>query len=603
MCDFALDYDSILLQRWISEKIITITEGEESLSMEKELSKSKVDNLKDFINNTEYPVFLFDANFKMVYFNKNAEPFIEFYKEPISMTMEKGKKQIEKTMLINSTTYKCKGFQINLNEEKFYYETIDPLTDEHEKIMNLHEELEMIINGVHDGIYVVDGRGFTLRINKSYSELTGITKSEVVGVHVSELVESGYFDISSTLKVLKYKKTVSILQRIKNTKQTWLVTAKPILNEEGAIKRIVSTIYDMTELNGLREELKGKSLAIRDKQKEIDVLRSQLSNVPGIIGNSNKMKKVVNLIQKLSSVNTSVLLLGETGVGKSMIAKALHNSGNRKEQNFIEINCGAIPENLFESELFGYKAGSFTGANSGGKKGLIEVANKGTLFLDEIGEMPMSLQVKLLTVLQNKQIRKVGDVIDKEVDVRIIAATNKDPHKLIDEGKLREDLYYRLSVVPIQIPSLKERKEDVFPLVNHFIDRYSKAHNKYIKLSREVMDVFYSYHWPGNIRELEHVIEQIIVLSDDNGLIDTTDLPQQILQRGKNLEQDFTSARSLKEITEDIEKKAIIEAWKSTLNIEKTAELLEVHRTTLIRKASKYRINFDRNPSDILNQQ
>lgn len=560
-----------------------------------EISQS-VKSLQNFIYHTDYPVFLFDSNFKMIYFNRSAETFVELYKEPVSLQMKEGEKKVENIITIKDKSYKCRGFKIKLNREIFYYETIDPITADQEKISNLHEELEMIINGVHDGIYVTDGRGFTLRINKSYSELTGISKDEVIGKHVSELVENGYFDISSTLKVLKYKKTISIIQRIKNKKQTWLVTAKPILNEEGVIKRIVSTIYDMTQLNELREELKGQSLAIRDKQNEIDILRSQITKVPGIIGKSNKMERVINLIQKLSNVNTSVLLLGETGVGKSMIAKAIHNSGNRKKNNFIEINCGAIPENLFESELFGYNSGSFTGANNGGKKGLIEIANEGTLLLDEIGEMPMSLQVKLLTVIQNKKIRRVGGVTDKEVDIRIIAATNKDPLKLIEQNKLREDLYYRLSVVPITIPSLKERKDDIFPLANHFIKKYGRMHNKYIKLSRDALDAFYNYHWPGNIRELEHIIEQIIVLSDSDILVGGNDLPDHILQpkAGVKVIQNFSSSQSLKDLTEQVERNAIIEAWKTTLNTEKAAEILGVHRTTLMRKAIKYGINLDK---------
>lgn len=562
-----------------------------------EISNLKVNNLHNFINHTDYPVFLFDSNYKMIYFNQSAEPFVEFYKKSISLQMECGDKQIKRKIKLNNTLYKCSGYQINLTNQLFYYETIDPCKNDYEKTSNLHEELEMIINGVHEGIYVTDGRGFTLRINKSYSELTGISKNEVIGKHVSELVGSGYFDISSTLKVLKYKKTISILQRIKDKKQVWLVTAKPILNEDGEIKRIVSTIYDMTELNELREELIGKSVAIRDKQNEIDALRSQLTKVSGIIGKSKEMEKVTNLIQKLSNVSTSVLLLGDTGVGKSMVAKAIHNSGNRKNYNFIEINCGAIPENLFESELFGYASGSFTGANSGGKKGLIEVANKGTLFLDEIGEMPMPLQVKLLSVIQNRKIRKVGDVTDKDVDIRIIGATNKDPIKLIEQNKLREDLYYRLSVVPIRIPSLKERKEDIFPLVNHFISKYSKIHNKYIKLSKEVLDVFINYHWPGNIRELEHIIEQIIVLSDGDALLERDDLPDHLLQSEKKVIEHSSSSYTLKKLTDQVEKKAIIEAWKNTLNIEDAAEILDVHRTTLIRKATKLGINLEKENS------
>ncbi|MGO4890556.1 sigma-54 interaction domain-containing protein [Anaerobacillus sp. MEB173] len=558
---------------------------------------SQLEHLKNFIIHTDYPVFLFDKNYRLVYFNSAAEQFVDDFQEPISLKLEKEKRFIECKIKLHNYFYTCRGYVISVNNERYYYETIDPLKSDVEKISNLHEELEMIINGVHDGIYVTDGRGFTLRINKSYSELTGISKDEVVGRHVSELVEKGYFDISSTLKVLKYKKTISILQKIKDTKQVWLVTAKPILNEVGQIKRIVSTIYDMTELNKLREELKDQSSAIRDKQSEIDVLRSQITNVPGIIGKSKAMEKVVNYIQKLSHVNTSIMLLGDTGVGKSMIAKAIHSSGERKGENFIEINCGAIPENLFESELFGYHAGSFTGAKSSGKKGLIEAADKGTLFLDEIGEMPMALQVKLLTVIQNKKIRKIGELMDREVDIRIIAATNKDPLTLIEQNKLREDLYYRLSVVPIRIPALKERKDDIFPLVNHFIRKYNQLHQKSIKLSREILDIFMDYHWPGNIRELEHLVEQIVVLSDDDRFVEREDLPDQLLgpeQEAMPSSVPFSTVTSLKEITEQVEKQAIIEVWNKTLDMEGCAKKLGVHRTTLIRKAAKYGLQFEK---------
>jgi PAS domain S-box-containing protein len=556
-----------------------------SFSLDEHVTCSHIDQ---FIDCIEQPAFLLNKKCKVIYMNElGAKLLGDIEAAPSMFLCEKlcqhDGEMLEDTCTINGTPYERSVRKICLQDELFILETLQQ-TERELQPFDITKELELIIDSVQEGIYVTDARGFTIRINKSYSEITGISKQEVLGKHVSELISRGYFDNSVTLKVMKHKKPVSMLQRIKDKNQVWLVIGRPVFDEAGKIRRIVNTIHNITELNDMREKLKEQSLQIREKTRELEILRSQLVETADIIANSYKMREVVSRIRRLAAVDSSVFILGETGCGKNMIAKAIHKLSNRNAKNFIEVNCGAIPEHLFESELFGYENGAFTGAARGGKMGLLEAANKGTLFLDEVAEMPMNLQVKLLSVLQNKKIRRVGGVKEIDVDVRIIAATNRDPQKLIAVNKLREDLFYRLSVVPIHIPPLRERKEDIYALADHFIKKYNNKHNLNVKFSKEVFLVFENYHWPGNVRELEHLIEQLIVLADDN-FVNVDSLPHHMQLYNTVHNRRFD--KDLKSIVDEVERKIISEEWEKCQDIRLVAERLGVHRTTLIRKIRK----------------
>ena len=330
----------------------------------------------------------------------------------------------------------------------------------------------------------------------------------------------------------------------------------------------------------LKEELKG---------------RYQFSN---IIGKSDKIQKVFELIMKVANSKSTVLITGESGTGKELVARAIHYNSERKVQPFVSISCSAIPETLLESELFGHQKGAFTGADSE-KKGLFEVADGGTFFLDEVSEAPPSIQAKLLRVLQEKEFKRIGGVKDIKVDVRVIAATNKNLHKLIEDGKFREDLYYRLNVIPIELPSLRERKADIPLLVSHFINKYNSINKKGIKGIRpEAMEILERYLWRGNVRELENVIERAVTLEIADNIYPES-IPDEIKSYAVELPKDISNIPStglnLENYISEIEKNIILNALNKTGWIKKkAAELLNMSFRSFRYKLEKYNIENDK---------
>ncbi|MCL5046237.1 MAG: sigma 54-interacting transcriptional regulator, partial [Actinobacteria bacterium] len=305
-------------------------------------------------------------------------------------------------------------------------------------------------------------------------------------------------------------------------------------------------------------------------------------------GASPKMRGILELGRKLARVDSTVLILGESGVGKNMLAKFIHRASSRGKGPFIEINCGAIPESLLESELFGYEEGAFTGARKGGKPGLIELANSGTLFLNEISELPLALQVKLLQVIQERSLTRVGGVQRAEIDVRLIAATNRDLEEEVRRGKFREDLYYRLNVVPVSVPPLRDRRDDVPILVHHFLRKISDRLGLEKKISPEAMDYLTAYSWPGNIRELENTVERLVVTTDDQ-VIDVADLPE-AMRGGTGGAAPVPRPRfaPLERAVEEVERDLLRRAYKEFGNTYKMAEVLGVSQATVVRKMQKY---------------
>ena len=300
------------------------------------------------------------------------------------------------------------------------------------------------------------------------------------------------------------------------------------------------------------------------------------------------MKSVLVKAKKVSSYDASILITGETGVGKDVVAKYIYENGSRCNKPFMQINCTEIPYNLMESELFGYEPGAFTGALKKGKRGIFELANGGTIFLDEIGELPLDLQVKLLRVIQNKKIRKVGGTEDIKIDVRLITATNRDLVSLINKGKFREDLYYRINVIPIFIPPLRERKEDLIPLVLYFLDKNNEINKENKKLSEDALKVLYEYDWPGNVRQLKNIIERVFILSKGS-IIQKSDLPEDLLpiEKMPNL-YNFEAGMSLNGLVKEYEKNILIDVMKKTNTSKEAAEILGIDASTLSRKKQKY---------------
>lgn len=320
----------------------------------------------------------------------------------------------------------------------------------------MERELEAILHASNDNIVITDEKGLVLRVSQNCRDIYGYDVPEMVGRTVYELQKRGIFSPSVTIEVLKKKKEVQLMQKTETGKVV-MATGIPVYDEHQCMKRVISFSHDLTELQRLKEDYQQLEVKMKTYQLEVEELREQQSNE--MVIRSQSMKKVWSIINRVADSDATVVLLGESGVGKTAFARALHYGSERKEEPFIEINCGAIPASLFESEMFGYEAGSFTGASTKGKTGKFELAHNGTLFLDEIGELPLDMQVKLLKVLQEKTVTKIGSERANHVNFRLIVATNQPLEEMVKKGTFREDLFYRLHVIPITIPPLRERKK------------------------------------------------------------------------------------------------------------------------------------------------
>lgn len=436
-------------------------------------------------------------------------------------------------------------------------------------------DLQDVFEYAFDEIFVTDEKGIVVRVNSTCERHYQLAAKELVGKHVKELQKDGIFYPSATLEVIEKKRPIELVQTTKSGEYLHVRT-RPVFDDEGNLRRVISYSRDLTELYQLRQKVEEMDNQLKTYKKE---LRETYEH-EGLIFKSIAMQKIVETIKKVSVVDSTVLVLGETGVGKSRLVRHLHEVSNRKNESFYEINCAALPTNLIESELFGYAGGSFTGANREGKKGLLESAHKGTLFLDEIGEMPLEIQAKLLQVLQEKTFRPIGGRELKKVDVRIVAATNRDLSMMVKQGTFRKDLYYRLNVIPILIPPLRERTEDILPLIYHYLQHFNGKYGRNVKLAPSTLQMFVGYPWEGNNREIENVIERIVITADD--IVTIEDLP--IAMQESTVEQ---SGQSLYKMLEDVERNIILKAYKTYGSSYKVAEFLKISQSAATRKIKK----------------
>ena len=470
---------------------------------------------------------------------------------------------------------------------------LDAAAQELEATKELNKELEAIFNSSYDEIFVTDGEGVTLRVNKAGERFYGLKAEELIGKHVSKLEELGLFSPSITPQVLSSKKRATLIQSTKSGKKI-IVTANPVFDQNGKIIRVVTNSRDITELSYLRQRLEDTEKLMDNYRTEIVKLRKERVDTSEIISKSAIMQQILILAGKVAGVDSTVMIEGETGVGKGVVALRIHQLSKRSEHPFITINCGAIPENLMESELFGYEGGSFTGAKKEGKKGLFEMANSGTIFLDEISELPLNLQVKLLHVIQDKKLRKVGGSGYIEVNARIVAATNRNIPRLVKERKFREDLYYRLNVVPLIVPPLRHRKEDIPVLIDHFLQSFLEKYGLFKKINPETMEYLLNYHWPGNVRELENLVERVVVTVDTLEVL-PMHLPDYILHADGTSEKVYVlDICSLKKATEELERQLLNKALLKFHNTYKMADALEVNQSTVVRKMHRYGILKDK---------
>ncbi|MFH1974513.1 MAG: sigma 54-interacting transcriptional regulator [Pseudomonadota bacterium] len=463
----------------------------------------------------------------------------------------------------------------------------EKVSSELESFKRLNEELDAIIESSYDGLYITDAESRTLRVNQAYERITGIKKKEVLGKRTEDLVSNGLFKPSVTLEVLKKKRPITIMQQIKAGK-TVMVTGNPIFDFNKRIIRVVTNVRDMTELNQLRSELEETKQLTRRYQEQLNEQQYLSEANQELVIKSEAMRLVFQKALKMARVDSSVLLTGESGVGKDLLARFIHKAGLRKENNFVKINCGAIPQNLMESELFGYDKGAFTGARGEGKAGLLEMGEGGTVFLDEIADLPIYLQVKILSAIEDKEITRLGGTRPKKIDFRLIAATNRDLTAMVRNGTFREDLYFRLSILPLAIPALRERKEDVVPLINHFLKKYNQIHNMKKTFTQEVYDRLIRYSLPGNVRELMNIVEQLVVMSE-NQAVTFDELPHSLRVEDPSL-SIAGDLNNFKLTRADMEKKLIEEALKKHKTLQQVAQFLGVNQSTVSRKIHQYNI-------------
>ncbi len=459
----------------------------------------------------------------------------------------------------------------------------------------LNRQLETIFQASSDGLWVCRGDGKIISANKASEKLNGIDAAAIIGKNIKGLLESKVFDKSVTVKVMTSKKQETVMQYIAKTNKFLLSTGTPSLDDNGNIDLIVVNERDMTELNTLRKSYEKSQQEKQKYQEELSELSLRELEKSSIIAESNQMRNLHQMALKLSNIGASnILILGESGTGKSLLAKFIHKGSNRRSKPFVEVNCAALPENLLEAELFGYKKGAFTGASNKGKVGLIELAQGGTLFLDEIGDMPILLQSKLLKYLDDGEIRKVGGTELIKISCSTIAATNKNLKELVSAKEFREDLYYRLSSFVLDLPSLKNRIDDIPGLVRFYLNEFNKKYSTNKNITPYGLNYLLNHPFPGNIRELKSIIENAVVFCETNKIDDFIKASTPT-DRQDNKEQlqfiDDNDNLNLAARVENLERQILQRAKEKFHTTRKIAVNLGVSQPTVVRKMQKYDIN------------
>ena len=587
----------------INEKPVSLNKKSKQLNW-KQFSKA-------FLNASSNGIVVTDRSFKTAISNKKAQGHLDIFTGTlIGSTLPE---LIEHSIAVLKNTITMRDIQIIRHNKKFMtrispiiwnettlgllylFEDVTMLEKVSRKMRSYQEmsiELDTIINSSHDGFWICDGQGKVIKINPASERLTGIRAEKFIGKFMQELVDKGFIDRSVTLKVLKSKKKETIIQHTKYGKNL-LLTATPVFDKEGQLFRVVVNERDITQIEALKKEIDEKQ-ALKTKLEE-DLLEMQLEalNSKKIIAKSHNFKTILEKVAKVGRVDSAVLIIGESGTGKGVIAEMIHYHSKRRDKPMIRLNCGTIPESLVESELFGYKKGAFTGADKN-KAGRFEVADKGILFLDEIAELPLSSQVKLLRFLEDGYLSRIGETASKKVNVRIIAATNQNLEKMVADKTFRQDLYYRLNVIPIHLPPLRNRKECILPLISHYIEYFCRKYKIKgpIKLTSNAGDIMEKYSYPGNVRELINICERLVVMNENNK-IHCSDLPHSIMDSAKN-DNLFTDLHdkglSLREMMATFERQILKDIMDEHLTQSKAAKVLGLNQSTIARKLHKYKL-------------
>ena len=566
-----------------------------------------VDEMKAVLNSIDNGVMVTDESGIITLFNPAAERITGIHADTVlgrhvndtipnsglQRVLETGVAEINRQQNINECTIITNRSPIIKNNKisgavaVFQDVTeLQKVVNELETVKSLKSTLESAIESSFEGIVVVDKEGFITMMNKAYQEFLGVSDTTVIGKHVTEIIpntrmhvvaQTGKAEVGEVQRIGDNQVIVSRIQIIKD--------GEPV----GAVGRVL--FKDVKDLKLLFRKL-------NTLQSELEYYKEELSKAYGgkhtferIIGESEKMQWLKGIAKRAAKGNSTALILGESGTGKELFAHAIHNAGARSANPLICINCAALPDNLLESELFGYDEGAFTGARKGGKPGKFELANGGTIFLDEIGDMAMSMQAKLLRVLQEREIERVGGTKTIKVDVRILAATNRDLEEMIEKGTFRQDLYYRLNIITLQIPPLRERKEDIPVLCATLLRKINSRFDYGVEgVSIAALELLQEYNWPGNVRELENVLERAVNLTDGETLIELKHLPP-LLKKAHKTRQSETQEQDLGKIKGNAEKEAILKAIEAAGgNKSKAAKLLGIHRSGFYQKLHKYGI-------------
>ncbi|MBU3180199.1 sigma-54 interaction domain-containing protein [Clostridium psychrophilum] len=496
---------------------------------------------------------------------------------------------------INDMMVIIRKSDINAQYKKALEQKYDLVNMNYSDFIDNYLDFREISNNLHDGIYIASGEGNTIFVNDSYVNSTGISRNEIIGRNVKDIVSEGkLYKGAVTMEVIKNRKEINSIGKILKNNKEVLVTGNPIFDENGKIKLVVINNRDTSDLKELENKIV-KLKANREKSiEEIKFLRHKQVSLKNTVFTDEKMQSIMRLVQTVALTDTTVLITGESGTGKEIIADEIYNYSKRKDKPFIKVNCSAIPAELVESELFGYEGGAFTDAKKVGKMGLFELAKNGTILLDEIGDMPLNMQSKLLRVLQEKEFMHVGGKKVIKIDFRVIASTNRDLKKEVNEKRFREDLFYRLNIVPVNIPPLREHKGDIENLTNEFLNTNNKKHNKNVNLTTGSLKMLQNYKWPGNVRELENFIERVVVISlkdivEENDIalllgIEKNDLNLGTLHNNLNIKQ----------AVQELEKNIITKAIKRYGSTRKAAEHIGINQSTIVKKCKKLGINLSK---------
>ncbi len=556
--------------------------------------------LNDLLNAFQIPYVLFDSKQKiqLMYLTDSLSDYFSSEKrstDEVFNYVSTNEEPYSKTISLNSASQlHMKGIPVKVSNKLIAVIIIFNITNSmYDEYHNMEIDLKTIFESSYDVLFVSDGNGKVLRVSSACERLWGIKQSNILKRNVFDLETEGVFSPSVTRLVIEQKKKISILQKT-CTGKTLLVLGTPVLDESGRVARVINASRDVTEIHQLLDELTETRHLLEHYQDEILNLKSQKQSfkLNKLVYQSEEMVQIVEQVRTISPYETPVLITGESGVGKEIIASLIHDWSYRSNQPFIKVNCGAIPETLLESELFGYEKGTFTGANKEGKDGLFFAANNGTILLDEITEMPVSLQVKLLRVLQEQEILPVGSTKLKKINVRVISTTNREMKSLIEQKEFREDLYYRLNGMPVEVPPLRNRKADIRALINYFTEEFNHYYGKNKLFAEDAIAEMMKSDWKGNVRELKNIVDRMLILSSDN-LVEKSFAIQFIGSDQKSSQGfhfEILQDLDLYKVLSNVEKQ-IIEYTASKYNTTtEMARSLHINQSTVSKKLKKYNI-------------